>query len=310
MKIINDEIDWNTIKINWYLSINLTWTNTPILFGSTLENKNWELIVNEIILEWFYKADEFNNVIKIILWQKAYSMWEIYEYIQNNIKLYVSNDLNISPCDLIKDKLRAIKAEILICNENKINIIKWESWNKILYQFTMNSYQINWIKVTNSEIQSFVDENLSWIKTNATTISSILPNIIAYEPTKPDDTTLMWNNEAIIAIDDLTTYLWVKITDIWERSWRVAAEFTISNIDFVWIYNTNTKILWPLFLKGAWNPEFGEDKDPIIKDFSLHLNSHNQNEINRFLIETVQYLYEIDPITTRKYLREELEEHL
>lgn len=313
MKIINDEIDWTKIKINWYLSINLTWENTPISFWSTLENKNWTLIVNEITLEWFYKSDEFNNVIKIILSQKNYSIWEIYDYIQNNIKLYVSNDLNISPCDLIKDKLRGIKIqglEILTCNENKINIIKWDSWNKILYQFNMNSYQIIWIQVTDPEIQSFVNENLSWIKTNATTISSILPNIIVYEPTKPDTTTLIWNNEAIIAIDDLTTYLWVIITDIWERNWRVAAEFTIADIDFVWIYDTNTKILWPLFLKGAWNTEFGEEKDPIIKDFSLYLNSNNQNEINRFLIEPIKYLYDVDPTTIKKYLREDVEGYL
>ena len=311
MKIINDEISWNIIKINWYLSINLTWGNTPIFFWSTLENKNGELIVNEITLEWFYKSEEFNNVLKIILWQKNYSMWEIYDYIQNNIKLYISNDLNISPCDLIEDKLRTLKIpglEILTCNDGKINIIKWESWNKILYQFTMNSYQITSIQVTNKEIQTFVDTNLTWIKTSATTISNVLPNIVVYEPEKVDNTKLEWSNDAITAIDDLKTFLWVNITDIWERNWKVAAEFNIGNIDLIWIYDTNTKILWPLFLKQAWTGASKEDL--IINNFSLHLTQDNQNEINKFLIEPVEYLYEKDKNTISKYLPDLIENYL
>lgn len=306
MKIINDEIDWNEIKINWYLSINLTGENTPIFFWSILKNNNGELIVKEITLEGFYKSNEFNNLINIILGQKDYSIWEIYEYIQNNIRLYISSDLNISPCDLIKDKLKW--AEIITCNEEKINIIKWESWNKILYQFTLDSYQINWIKVTNRDIQMFVDKNLSWVKTNATTISNVIPNIIAYEPEKIDNTMLVGSNDAITAIDDLKTYLWVDITDIWERNWKVAAEFNISNIELIGIYNTNTKVLWPLFLKQVWS--WIEKKDLIINNFSLKLTQDNQNEINKFLLEPFDYLYEKDKTTISKYLPEALEEYL
>lgn len=306
MKIINDEIDWNEIKINWYLSINLTGENTPIFFWSILKNNNGELIVKEITLEGFYKSNEFNNLINIILGQKNYSIWEIYDYIQNNIRLYISSDLNISPCDLIKDKLKW--AEIITCNEEKINIIKWESWNKILYQFTLDSYQINWIKVTNRDIQMFVDKNLSWVKTNATTISNVIPNIIAYEPEKIDNTMLVGSNDAITAIDDLKTYLWVDITDIWERNWKVAAEFNISNIELIGIYNTNTKVLWPLFLKQVWS--WIEKKDLIINNFSLKLTQDNQNEINKFLLEPFDYLYEKDKTTISKYLPEALEEYL
>jgi hypothetical protein len=42
----------------------------------------------------------------------------------------------------------------------------------------------------------------------------------------------------------------------------------------------------------------------------LYLNSNNQNEINRFLIEPIKYLYDVDPTTIKKYLREDVEGYL
>lgn len=311
IKIINDEISWNLITINGYLSLNTsTWERTPTPFKSTLENKKWKLIVNEFTLSVKWESLEINNILKIILQQKDYSIWEVYEYIQKNIKIYESNKYNITPCILIKDRLENLNiewAELLNCNEQKINIIKWWSWNKILYQITMDSYQITSIKVTDKDIQSFVDKNLSWVKTNATTITTILPNLIAYEPKKSSNT-LIWSNDAITAIDDLKTYLWVNLNDIWERNWRVAAEFSINDLNLIWVYDTNTKILWPIFLTGIsiWTWK----ENPIINNFYLRLTQDNQNEINKFLIEPIGYLYELDQTTIKKYLPEKLEEYL
>lgn len=303
LKIINDEIDWNKIKTNWYLTINIKWDMTPIFFWATFENEKWYLIVKEFTLS---EYDELNETLWIIISQKDYSISEIYEYIQNNISLYISQNMNLTPCDLIKNRLteqNIWEIKILHCDDNKLNLIKWWPWNKILYQIKMEKYNINSITVSNKKIQAYVDNNFSNINTNSVTIANIISNIVAYEPPKDISQALEWSNNAIIAIDDFKNYLWVDVKDIAEQNGRIAAEFTINKIDFIWIYDTNTKKLWPIFLKQT------DENDEEIKfnTFSLYLTQENQNEINRFLIETIQYLKGIDATLVNKYIDKESE---
>ena len=299
IKVINDEIIWNDIKINWYLSINIKGTSTPVFFWSILENKNGNLIIKEISLNWY---DELNTILWVIIDQKDYSIWEIYEYIQDNIWLYLSKDFDATPCDTIKEKLEKLKInwfELLYCDENRINMLKWTSWDKIFYQVKMDQYNINTIKSTNEDAQKYIDKNFVWIKTNSITVSNILSSILKYEPEIPINSgTLEWSNNAVVAIDDFKNFLWIVVTDIWERDGKAAVEFEVNNIKFIWIYDTNSKKLWPLFVEKEW-----VDRNEInFRKFSLYLTYENQNEINRFLIETVQYLQEIDSYLVKKYI--------
>lgn len=299
IKIINDEIIWNDIKINWYLSITLKGTSSPIFFWSILENKNGNLVVKEISLNWY---DELNTILWIRISQKDYSIWEMYEYIQNNIGLYLSEDFNATPCDTIKERLEKLKInafELLYCDENRINMLKWSSWDKIFYQIKMDQYNIKSIKSTNDDVQQYIDKNFVWIDTNSITVSNILSSILTYEPEKVTvSETLEWSNNAVVAIDDFKNFLWIIVKDIWEKDGKAAVEFEINNIKFVWIYDTNSKKLWPLFVEKEW-----AERDEInFRNFALYLTPENQNEINRFLIETIQYLKEIDTYLVNKYI--------
>jgi len=305
IKLINDEIVWNTINVNWYFSIQ--WIKDPVYFWAELTNKNWSLIVSEIDLNWY---DEINNILWIIIQQKDNSLWEIYEFIQKNIWLYNSQDYNITPCDIIENKLNNLNIkwlEFLLCNENKVNITKWESWSKILYQFNMDNYNIQSVICNNKEIQDFINKNYSNINTNSANVWNTIEKIISYEPTKQEvSEALEWNNKVITALEDFKTYLWVDIVDIAEQNGKVAAEFTINSVTFVGIYDTTTKELWPLYLK-QWNEN---NYNIVYKQFSLYLKPENQNEINRFLLETYDYLYEINKLLTIKYLSKLFEKNL
>lgn len=299
LKVINDEINWNNIKINWYLSISIKGSSNPVFFWSILENKNWNLVIKEISLNWY---DELNTILWIRINQKDYSLWEMYEYIQDNIWLYLSEDFNSTPCDTIKQRLEKLNIkwfELLYCDENRINMIKWTSWDKVLYQVKMDKYNIKSVKATNDDAQHYYDQNFVWIETNSITISNILSNILTYEPEKIIiSDKLEWSNDAVVAIDDFKNFLWIVVTDIWERWWKAAVEFEINNIQFVWIYDTSTKKLGPLYVEKAWAA-----RDEInFRNFSLYLTYENQNEINRFLIETVQYLKEVDSYLVNKYI--------
>ena len=297
LKLINDEIDGNTLKINWYLDVEIHGNSVPIYFWAILENKNWNLVVNEIIIN---EHDELTDILWIITKQQDLSLWEVYEYIGNNIGLYISENYNITPCDILENNLNQqnFVFEILLCNENKINIVKWESWNKILYQFKMDKYNINSISSSNKSLEKEINEKFN-LNTNSVNIWNTVANIVAYEQEVPEiSETLEWNNNVIIAIEDFKTYLWVNILDIAEENGKVAAEFIINTVNFIGIYDTNTKKLWPLFLK-----QWAENNyDVNFKQFSLYLTPENQNEINRFLIETFSYLYEVDKFLAVKYL--------
>lgn len=312
LKIINDEIDWNTIKINWYIAIHLkNWEYLPTPFWSTLENKNWNLVVKEFKLNLYGELVEINDILNVILNQKDYSIWEVYDYILNNIWLYLSESLNITPCDLIEQNLENLNIEwlkVTYCDEEKINVAKWLwAWETIFYQIKMEKFNIQTIKCTNSEIQNYIDNNYTNINTNSISISNILPSIIAYNPPKPEDSnTIKWNANTLKAIDDIKTYLWSVTTDIWEKSGTITAEFSISNIEFIWTYDVNTKKLWPLYLKQIWE----DGKNVEFNNFEIYLTSSNQYEINKFLVEPVWYLYNLDKDLVSKYLPDLLKDYL
>lgn len=302
LKIINDEIDENQIKINGYLSIDTAIDTKSIYFGAILENKNGSLIVKDFSLNDY---DDLNETIKVIIAQKNYSLQEIYQFIQENISIYLSENITITPCDLLRDKLNTINVwiyELLICNDERINIIKWwDNDKKILYQIKMDNYEIKTLSISDPEIQEYMDNNFTWTKTNSITISNVVWKIISYVPEKTNTTTqaLQWSNATIRALDDLRTSLWVIVSDIAEENGKIAAEFELNNIDFIGIYDPTTKKLWPLFLQKP-NDKYGLN----FKNFSLYLTPENQNEINRFIIETIQYLKWVDEKLVNIYINE------
>lgn len=299
MKLINDEITGNMLKINWYLAIDIAWITIPVYFWATLENINWNLYVKEIAVS---EHTELNEILWKIIKENNYTMWEIYTYIQDNVRLYLSESYNITPCETIKNKLENLNIEwldIMNCDENKILIIKWWSWNRILYQIKMNNYNIYSIVTTDKKIQEYFDKNLSWLQTSSVTIWNVIPTLISYTPEETGESTMLeWNRNAIVAIEDFKNYLWMVVSDIWERNGKAAVEFTVNDISFIWIYDTNTKKLWPLFLNEQW----AEKEDIIFRNFSLYLTPDNQNEINKFLIKTIDYLSSVDRTLVNKYL--------
>lgn len=307
LKVINDEINDNKIKINWYLTIDTPIDVKSIYFWANLENKNWYLIVKDFQLNDY---QDLNETIKVIIAQRNYSIQDIYQFIQENISIYLSNNITITPCDLLIDKLNTIKIwtyELLLCDEWKVNIIKWwdnnEQEEKILYQIKMENYEIKSISVTNPEIQEYINNNFTGIKTNSITVSNVIWNIVSYEPEKAEITEwlhLQWSNATIKTLDDLKTFLWVNVSDIAEENGKIAAEFMLNNLQFIGLYDPKTTKLWPIYLQRS-NGKNGLN----FKDFSLYLNTDNRNEINRFTIETIQYLEWVDEELTNIYINDQ-----
>lgn len=305
LRVISEKFDDEKIKINWYFSIKAKDDNLPIyLWFST--DKNWVLesiSINE------YK--DLNETIKNIIKQKKSTIAEVYQYIQDNINLFISSD-NLSTCDLIKGKLKSYqnankqinRLSVTYCDKNNINIFKEEKeqkqTNKLFYKIILDNFNIKDIEISEPKLEIEIKEYLKDIETNNITIPTIVQEIITY---KSNNLNLKqeWTNNIIIAIEDFQNYLQIIPIDISDKNWRIAIEFSIKNIKFTGTYDINNKILYNLSFKYKENENGISKQDLSISNFNLSLTDDNKNEINKFVLSPLNYISNIDKNSVESY---------
>ena len=283
LKIVNEEIAWNIIRISWYMTVK--WIEKPIYFGANFKNTNWNLILLKI---WITDYHELNEIITKMIENWNYTIMEIYEYIQKNIQLYMTAD-QPSLCDIIKWKTDSLWATLEKCSEKEI-LITTKKW--ITYDFWLKNYNIKSVSISDKEIENTINEILEWTTTNYNTIWIIIPEILTYTNT-PTSNETDWNNtDVLISIWDITKYLWNNIIEI-KKEWTVTSvEFIVNDITFIWNYNPTTKRLWPITIK-EW--------DIYIRNFELYLNKNQQNKINEFTSDPIKFIQKINPEAAKQY---------
>jgi hypothetical protein len=311
LRIINEKVSENKIKISWYLSIKLDDSNIPLYLWFIIKNIDNKPIIESININ---EYDDLNNTISNIIKQKDYTITEIYQYIQNNINIFLSNN-NISTCDIILDKMEKIKddnkeinnIDIMECNWNKINILKEEEKIKTYYKIIMENFNIKDISISDKNIENEIKQYLNNINTNHITIPNIIWEIISHKK-KFISTTQEWSNNIIITIEDLERYLWIMPKDIAEYNKIILIDFSINSINFIWDYDVKSKKLWQLYFK--YNIENDKDinntlkkEDLFINNFEIYLKEDNQNQINEFLVDPINYINNIDPTVVANYNR-------
>ena len=301
-KIISDKILGDKIKISGYFSIKSNEWNTPIYTSLIAENIDDDLIINTIKLNWF---DELNQIIWEAIKNKPYTISEIYQYIQENINIFLS-DSEISTCELIWNTINKIlqsnnsisELSIMECSPDKISILKKEDQNKTTiktyYKLTLDNFNITDIMISDKKLENDISNYLKTINTNNITISSMIGEILNYKP-EIKEYIQQWSNNIIITLEDFEIYLWTIPDDIVEWSNQIISEFTVQWIKFIWNYDITSKKLWPLYFKNNLK----------ITDFELYLTSDNQNKINEFLIDPLQYIQKTNPSVIKQYLEQE-----
>lgn len=313
LKIINEKVSENKIKISWYFSIKLEDSNIPLYLWFLVKNVNNKTIVESININ---EYEDLNETISNIIKQKEYTITEIYQYIQDNINIFLSKD-EISTCDLITNKIEKVKnknkeinkIEIVECNWDKISILKDEEINKekikIYYKILMENFNIIEVSISDKDIENEIRKYLNNINTNNITIANIIWEIVSHKK-KEVSIIQEWSNNIIITIEDLERYLWAIPKDIAELNNTILAEFSINNITFIWNYDIKSKKLWPLYFK--YNKKNDDDpenqlkkEDLFIPNFQIYLKDENQNQINEFLINPINYIKNINPTVIENY---------
>ncbi len=312
-KTIKERLSWDKIKISWYFSIKTNEWYIPIYSSIILKNINKELVIESIkINEYQELNDTIQNLIKI----EDYSISKVYQYIQNNINIFMSAD-KISTCKTIENTINKIlessknisSLKILECNSENISIIKNEeideSNKKIYYKISMDNFNIENIMISDIYIENEIKKSLPNINTNNITISNMISKIISYNIEK-EEYIQEWSNNIIITIEDFEKYLNTIPNDIAEGNNKIVLEFSIQSNSFIGTYNPETKKLWPISFK--YNEKNNEiewikinKSDLEIRSFELYLKEKNQNEINKFLIDPINFLKEKNPEVISKY---------
>lgn len=286
LKILDEEIKQNLVNVNGYMILS---PEEQIYFWASFQNKNWKLVITKI---WITDYEELNNTINTLLKKDDYTIIEIYEYITKSINLYSSNE-SISTCDIIKSKIKNIWATMSQCSSEKIIAKKSDGTN---YKLDMDHYNITSITVSDKKLEEWINKLLKWIYTNDSTIPTVVEDILTYQIEEVVKTNDDISLNAINTIWTIKEYLWIELTDIHENpNWTVHIEFTLSNINFEWIFNAKTKLLYSLTFA---------DKNITINNFKIKLDSNNTKEINKFINDTLQYLKTFDTSAVKQYQAE------
>ncbi len=312
-KIIKERISWEKIKVSWYFSIKTNEWYIPIYSSIILKNIDKELIIENIKIN---EYEELNNTIENLIQIEKYTISKLYQYIQQNIYIYMSPD-KVSTCKIIENTINNIFEEtknmssldMLECNSENISILKnqeiEDSNNKIYYKIYMDNFNIENIMISNKYIENEIKKSLPNINTNNITISNMIWKIISYNIEKKEFIQ-EWSNDIIITIEDFKKHLNTIPKDIVEWSNKIILEFSIQWVNFIGTYNTETKKLWTISFKyNERNNEVEWNKidkyNFEIKNFELYLKEDNQNEINRFLINPIEFLKENNPTVVSNY---------
>ena len=283
LRVTDEDIKWNIIRINWYLTI--VWVDDPLYISANFENKNWKLIVNKI---WITDNDNLTESLNILLAQKDHTILDVYDYISKSIKIYSSDNLS-TPCEIITSKVEWLWT-IVDCWSDKV-YIKRNDW--IAFRFIMKNYNLQNVLISNKELQEDISNYISGIYTNDITIPKIISDVLSYHKEINNNNTEEASLNIITTLQTITQYLWAEITNIQEQSdGNIYLEFTMWNINFDGLYNPDTETLYSLNF---------HDKGIKIRRMELIINDGNANEINNFKAEPLKYIEKHDKTAVTQY---------
>lgn len=283
LRVTEEDIKWNIIRINWYLTI--VWINDPLYISANFENKNWKLIVNKI---WITDNDNLTESLNILLAQKDHTILDVYDYISKSIKIYSSDNLS-TPCEIITSKVEWLWT-IVDCWSDKV-YIKRNDW--VAFRFIMKNYNLQNVLISNKELQEDISNYISGIYTNDITIPKIISDVLSYHKEINNNNTEEASLNIITTLQTITQYLWAEISNIQEQSdGNIYLEFTMWNIKFDGLFNPDTETLYSLNF---------HDKGIKIRRMELIINNENANEINNFKVEPLKYIEKYDKTAVTQY---------
>ena len=241
--INNEKIEWDIIKINWYIKTeskgkkNLTNIDLELLY-------NWQMfVVNKIKVN---GSDKINSLVNKFIMEEEKSLPEMYEYFEKIIWFYDDSESTqqtgkVNICNDIKNKIESWQINILSCSEKEISL----SNKSTEYKFTYNKYIINDIIISNDNLNQEINDKFGWIKTNEENIINTIVNIVTFKD-RVNFKTKYIDEDTVVKIE---RQIWPILE--FAQSWdKLLFETNIKWIDFIINYDKSKKILGPMYFKN------------------------------------------------------------
>jgi hypothetical protein len=104
----------------------------------------------------------------------------------------------------------------------------------------------------------------------------------------------------VLINDSFTKYLWFEPTNMWLEKWELKVSFAAWGIKFIGTYDVVNNTIKPISI------DFWEKRRPVIVQwFALILAEDQQETLNTFLLNPLEYLRKLNPELVKRYFDDE-----
>jgi len=286
--------DWdlkNTLYITWLdQELGLT-------IEATLAYQNIQLYVTEFRVVWNEQLTEYLG--KIITKEK-YSLNKVISLMQENYD-YVNEatSIEISICDELEQSSN--KWNVVSCSEDQIVISvenrKEKDTENIVYTFTLESWVLKNVEISDKVLETRLLGELDLSRVDRSSSFSMIKAILAFSPEEESAVSM---KDYVLINDSFTKYLWFEPTNMWLEKWELKVSFAAWGIKFIGTYDVVNNTIKPISI------DFWEKRRPVIVQwFALILAEDQQETLNTFLLNPLEYLRKLNPALVKRYFDDE-----
>lgn len=286
--------DWdlkNTLYITWLdQELGLT-------IEATLVYQNIQLYVTEFRVVW---NDQLTEYLGKIITKEKYSLNKVISLMQENYD-YVNEatSIEISICDELEQSSN--KWNVVSCSEDQIVISvenrKEKDTENIVYTFTLESWVLKNVEISDKVLETRLLGELDLSRVDRSSSFSMIKAILAFSPEEESAVSM---KDYVLINDSFTKYLWFEPTNMWLEKWELKVSFAAWGIKFIGTYDVVNNTIKPISI------DFWEKRRPVIVQwFALILAEDQQETLNTFLLNPLEYLRKLNPALVKRYFDDE-----
>ncbi len=298
-----ENTDQRVVNVMGYIIIQYEGKNYNL--NTTLEMDASSFRILHVTIDWY---PVFNTALNKLLKNNFFSLPDLYQYINKNLKFYFDNE-QISFCSLVQktfwwvsDPFQSQENEHnkkyqVFCSPEKVRIVGEET----TYTIGISWFSVQTITVSDPVLQDALTQHFIKDTTSDIDLVGLIEGIVYYTPEEKEKV-YTGSTKVIVVLDKIREYMNIKATDVIEQGDIILAEIIVQDIPFIIHYDFETDTIKTVFFKGIrvapWSEHFLK-----VPSFNLTLSKENQSNINVFLIEPLEYIKKKNPYIYLQYLK-------
>lgn len=279
----------NTLLIKWVDR------KTDFTIQVTLKYENIQLFVQDLVVENNKKLTDYLNAI---ISKENYSLNKVLSLMAENAKIAEQTQpLNLDLCLQLQEKY---KKELTSCSDNQVKITLWSwenlsNWSQpLIYTLTLEKGVLKKVQLSDKILEAKLLKELDLSLVDATSTYYMITSLVGYIPT--EETSGFGMKDHLLVTDKFSKYFGITPEKVVSEWGDVQVYFQVWDIKFIGTYDIITNELNPIAL------DFDQKRRPVVvQNFILTLNDNEVDTLNRFLLDPLAYLKNINAALVKKY---------